>query len=126
MNKNANKAAARTPRKTTPVETDRTNGMVHGFAVAYGGPTLSRTQAGFINSVPSLAADQLLVGMLANQIEEKLAYNRDQGRSGWHTEATSSDELRADLKKLVAKGDYIDAAIVSGMILLREQMALPA
>ncbi len=104
-------------------ESPQTASMMQGFSSAFG-QSLSRTQAGFINSVSSESADRLLVGMMANQTEAKLQQNRANGKYGWHTENCSSDQLRADLKALVAKGDYIDAAIVAGMLLLRDQMGL--
>ena len=45
----------------------------------------NKFQQAFINSVPSEQADKILVGVIANAVEEKLAVNRAKGREGWHT-----------------------------------------
>lgn len=126
-----------TPRKTAAPKTVtgraasfqgveiNTDGYIKGFAVQ---PvltaSLSRTQALFISSIPSESADLLLVGSMSDQIYAKMVDNRAAGKYGWHTENCTSDQLRVDLKKLVEKEDWIDVAIVSSMLLLREQLGL--
>lgn len=90
-------------------------------------PTLTERQALFINHVPPAVADDLLVRSLAEQMHGKMTYNREgAGREGWHTTVCTDEGLKRLLRELVDKQDYLDAAIVAGMLLIREQMAMSA
>ena len=82
----------------------------------------NQTQRDFIDSVHSNVADNLLIRRLAEEIPVKLAYNRDQGRNGWQGAFCTTEQLEDMLKDLIRKKDWIDVAIVSGMLLVRKDL----
>jgi hypothetical protein len=87
-------------------------------------PVLMPRQALFINALPDNIADDLMVSSMAEQMYGKMGYNRMEGKAGWHTTQCSTEDLKLMLKNLVAKQDWIDVAIVSSMLLIREQLAM--
>lgn len=83
----------------------------------------NQTQREFYDAVHSNVADNLLARRMAEEIPAKLEYNRTHaGRSGWQGQFCTTSDLEDSLKELIRKKDWLDVAIVAGMLLVRKDL----
>lgn len=70
-----------------------------------------------------LEHDEGLVRIVGNAMEDRLSQQRAKGLAGWHGADCSSADLQARLQKNLEEGDFLDVAILAGMLYARQHLA---
>lgn len=82
---------------------------------------MDEAQKLFVARVKPETADNLLVSLSSQAMEDKLCLKRIQGYQGWHNQCCN-EELLESLKEHIEKGDMIDVMNYAAMIYLRTQL----